>query len=155
MKTSLMIAALAAFALAGCATSPAGSSAETAALSRIAVTGVTQSAVARVIDKHATQADKEQAAARIVTVASALKALGDDSLASLPQVSAALAPMLDRLGLTPQERLNANLLVQALVVVVKERTDADKYVATINLLLDDVITAALAYLPAAAPAPPG
>ena len=80
-----------------------------------------------------------------------LRALGADSLSTLPQVNAALDPLLDRLNLSPVERRQADILVSALVAVGLERVDASKYVAEVAWLLDEVAASASAYLPAASP----
>lgn len=155
MKTLHVLAALAAFALAGCATAP-GSNAgpERAAISRIAISSVTQIAVGRVIQRdHADAATQVQRAQRVVVIATTLQSLGEDALATLPQATAALQPLLDRAGLDPLERIQANLLVEALVTAALERVkiETGPTYATIQLVLGDVIKAALVYLPAASP----
>ncbi len=137
----------------GCATAPGQRQSE---LSTVAIQLVTSKAVSLTVTRdHATPADIEKRAARIVTIASALQSLGGDALASLPAVTQALAPLVDRLELTPDERMQADILVRALVAAALENTNADKYVATVTVLLDDVIRSASYYLPAARAAPPG
>lgn len=137
----------------GCATAPGQRQSE---LSTVAIQLVTSKAVSMTVTRdHATPAEMEKRAARIVAIASALQSLGGDALASLPAVTQALAPLVDRLELTPDERMQADILVRALVAAALERTDADRYVATVTVLLEDVIRAASYYLLAAQPAPPG
>lgn len=156
MKTSRLILAVGVLGLlAGCATAPDGSAPpERAAVSRIAIQSVTSIAVGRVIERdNADAATKEQRAQRIVAIATALQSLGEDALATLPQATAALAPLLDRAELNPMERMQADLLVEALVAAALERVKLDGHpaYATINLVLNDVIRAASYYLPAASP----
>lgn len=134
--------------LAGCATTGAPSSND--AVLNLAVQSATLVAVDRVVSRdHATPADVEARAARIVNVASALKSLGSDKLSTLPLIRAELAPLLDRLNLSPLERAQADLLVQTLVAVALERTDVAKYEARVDFVLTEVIRAASAYLPPA------
>jgi hypothetical protein len=155
VKTHVLFAAIAALSLSACATAPGdGSPPERAAVSRIAITSVTSIAVGRVIERdNADAATKVQRAQRIVAIATALQSLGEDALATLPQATAALAPLLDRAELAPLERMQADLLVEALVAAALERVkvEAGPTYATINLVLGDVIRAASYYLPAASP----
>lgn len=155
MKTHVLLAAVAALSLSACATAPDSTAPpERAAVSRIAITSVTTIAVGRVIERDsADAATKEQRAQRIVAIATALQSLGEDALATLPQATAALAPLLDRAELTTLERMQADLLVEALVAAALERVKLDGHpaYATINLVLNDVIRAASYYLPAASP----
>lgn len=138
---------------AGCATT--GTSTSNDAVLNLAVQSATLVAVDRVVTRdHATPADVEARAARIVNVASALKALGGDKLSTLPLINSALAPLLDGLNLSPLERAQADLFVQTLVAVALERTDVGKYEAKVDVVLAEVIKAASAYLPAT-PAPTG
>lgn len=137
--------------LPGCATVPNDGSGR-AAVSRIALQTVTTVAVSRVIERdNATAAEKQKRAQRIVSVAVALQNAGDDALASLPAITQALAPLLDKADLNPLERAQADILARELVLAALEQTDASKYLATVNLLLADVIRIASYYLPAASP----
>lgn len=147
-KVNLVFAALLILVLAicGCATPPA---ADQSGLQTIALQFVTQTAVGRVIERdnadHATQVDRAQ---RIVTIATAVQALGADALSTLPQVTAALAPLLDRANLSPMERGQADILVQALAQAALERVKIDHGTttyATVNLVLTNVIIAAKRY----------
>lgn len=139
--------------LAGCATTRGDPPADTnEALAQVAV----QTAIAVAVDRTVTRGDAPDSivaerAGRIVLVVDSLKALGADSLSTLPQINAALAPLLDRLNLPPFERNQANLLVSALVSVGLKRVDASKYVAEVAFILDEVARDAAAYLPAASP----
>lgn len=145
-KSLALIACVSALALSACATSPGGRD----PVLDLAVQSATLVAVDRVVTRdHATPADVEVRALRIVNVATALKAAGADSLSTLPLIKAQLAPLLDGLNLSPLERAQASLLVDALVRVGLERTDVSKYVARVEFILDQVITAASAYLPPA------
>jgi phospholipase/lecithinase/hemolysin len=115
-------------------------------LVQAAIQSVTLVAVDRVVTRdHATPADVQARAARIVQIASALKALGSDKLSTLPLIKAELAPLLDKAGLTQLERAQADILVNALVTVALERTDVSDYVARVSFVLDEVIRAASAY----------
>jgi hypothetical protein len=139
--------------LAGCATTrgdaPRNSN---EVLAQIAVAGAINVGVERLVTRdNATAAEIEARAGRVFNVANSLKSLGSDALSTLPQIRNALDPLLDKLNLTPQERYQANLLVAALVAVGLERTDASKYIAQVSFVLDEVIRAASAYLPAASP----
>jgi hypothetical protein len=158
MKTSrVLVAALAAcsvLALSGCATAPPGQRSDTVGLSSVAIQTVTTIAVTRTISRdNASPELKQQRAQRVVAIATALQSLGDDALATLPQVTAALAPLLDKAGLTPEERLQADILVEALVKAALERVklDASPTYATVQLVLRDVIRAASIYLEPARP----
>lgn len=145
MKILATLTALAAVVLfAGCATNGKPND----ELSQIAVQAVTITAVDRVVSRdHATPAVQAERAAKIVKVASALKALGDDKLSTVPEITAALAPLLDKLDLAPLERAQANLLVQALVTVALQRTDTEHAISRVSYVLDQVIAAASAYAP--------
>lgn len=145
-KSLALIACVSALALSACTTAPG----QRDPVLDLAVQSATLVAVDRVVTRdHATQAEIEVRAARIVNVAAALKAAGADSLSTLPLIKAQLAPLLDGLNMTPLERAQAGLLVDALVRVGLERTDVSKYVARVEFILDNVINAASAYLPPA------
>lgn len=138
---------LATLGLNGCATT--GAPSQNDAVVQLAVQSATLIAVDRVVTRdHATPADIEARAARIVNVASALKALGGDKLSTLPLIRSQLSPLLDGLNLSPLERAQADLLVNALVAVGLERLDVDKYVARVDFILTEVIRAASVYTPA-------
>lgn len=158
MKTSLRIGVLLAACsmslLAGCATtrgdSPANSN---EVLAQIAVSGAITVAVDRLVTRgNAAPAEVEARAGRVLLIATSLKSLGSDALATLPQIRAALEPLLDKAHLSPMERAQADLLVSALVAVGLERTDAAKYIAQVAFILDELIRVSSAYLPAAEPA---
>lgn len=161
MKSKIQFLAFAAVLLigsllSGCATSPSGASSSNDAALQLATSVAINVAVERVVTRdRATQADIEARAGRIVIVTNALKALGSDKLTTLPLIRAALAPQLDKLGLTPFERNQADLLVDALITVALERVDVSQYEARVSFILDAVTKSALGYLPAATPAPPG
>lgn len=141
------IAAVAALVVAGCASAPRASG-DGAALSRIAIQAVTVTAVGRVVERdQASPALKAERAAKIIAIAKAVQALGDDTLSTLPAITAAVAPLLDKAGLSALERMQADLLVETLVTVALERTDGDKIIATVGYLLNDVIRAASYYVP--------
>lgn len=145
-KSLALIACVSALALSACTSAPG----QRDPVLDIAVQSATLIAVDRVVTRdHATPADIEARATRIVNVASALKALGGDKLSTLPLIRAELQPLLDRLNLSPLERAQADLLVNALVAVALERTDVDKYVARVDFVLTEVIRAASVYLPPA------
>jgi hypothetical protein len=153
---TLLLAAVSVFALsglAGCATAPIS---DTPTLSRVALKSVTTIAVSRVVERdNADAATKQARAERVTAIALTLQNLGDDVLATLPQAVDALKPLLDKAGLTPLERMQADILVEALVSAALQRIDLDKgnpTYATIRLVLDDVIRAASYYLQAAEPA---
>jgi hypothetical protein len=137
--------------LSGCATTAT----DTPTLSRVALKSVTTIAVGRVVERdNATPEQKRARAERITAIALTLQNLGDDALATLPQAVDALKPLLDKAGLTPLERMQADILVEALVAAALQRLDLDKgnpTYATIRLVLDDVIRAATYYLPPAEP----
>lgn len=138
---------------AGCATTRGDAPTnENEALARVAV----QTAVAVAVDRavshdNATPADAAVRAGRILIVVDSLKALGGDALSTLPQINAALAPLLERLNLSPFERNQANVLVSALVAVGLQRVDTSRYVSEVAFILDEVARDAAAYLPAATP----
>lgn len=116
-------------------------------LAQVALQGAIVAGVDRLVTRNnATPADIEARALRVINIASGLKALGSDSLSTLPKINAALAPMLDRLDLSPVERNQANLLVSALVTVGLERSNVRDYVAQVAFILDEVIRAAGAYV---------
>jgi hypothetical protein len=153
---TLLLAAVSVLALsglAGCATAPVS---DTPTLSRVALKSVTTIAVSRVVERdNADAATKQARAERVTAIALTLQNLGDDVLATLPQAVDALKPLLDKAGLTPLERMQADILVEALVSAALQRIDLDKgnpTYATIRLVLDDVIRAASYYLQAAEPA---
>lgn len=154
LVSMLVVLALVAV-LSGCATRPEGQPpTSNDVLLDIAVQSATLIAVDRVVTRdHASQAEIEARAGRILLIASSLKALGSDKLSTLPTIRAALNPLLDKASLTALERAQADLLVNALVAVALERTDVSKYVARVEFVLDELIKAASVYLPAAAPAP--
>lgn len=105
-------------------------------------------AVDRVVTRdHADASLQAERATRIVNVASALKSLGADKLSTLPQITEALAPLLDKLDLKPVERSQADALAAALVTVALQRTDTGKYLAPIAYVLDEVVKDAGYYLP--------
>lgn len=140
--------------IAGCATTR-GDAPQTSgeALARVAVQGAIAAAVDRVVTReHATAGDIETRASHVLFVVTSLKAFGGDALSTLPQINAALAPLLDRLNLSPLERNQANLLVSALVTVGLDRVDASKYIAEVAFILDEVGRDAAGYLPRPAPA---
>jgi hypothetical protein len=146
-----IVTALAVLALSACATTSAPTPNDT--VLNLAVQSATLIAVDRVVTRdHATPADIEARASRIVNIASALKALGGDKLSTLPLIKSQLSPLLDNLNLSPLERAQADLLVNTLVAVGLERLDVDKYVARVDFILTEVIHAASVYLPAT-PAP--
>jgi hypothetical protein len=148
----LLACTVPALSLTACATT--GAPSQNQAVIDLAIKSATLIAVDRVVTRdHATPADIEARAGRIVLVASSLKALGTDALSTLPLIKAALAPQLDKLNLSPLERAQADLLVQTLVAVALERTDVSKYEARVDAVLTAVIDAASVYLPAATPAP--
>lgn len=156
LRLATALAALSLTVLAGCATTGDAPRTSNEALAQIAVQAVIVTAVDRVVSRdNATLADIETRATRIVNVASALKSLGADQLSTLPQINEALAPLLDRLDLTPLERQQANLLVSALAAVALERADVSGYVARVAYVLDEVIRSASAYLPAVSWTPAG
>lgn len=133
----------------GCATTRNGGD---NALQRVAVQSAVIIAVDRVVSRDNASAEvSAERAARVLLVVDSLKALGADSLSTLPQIKAALDPLLDKLNLSPLERRQADILVSALVTVGLERVDASKYVAEVAWLLDEVAASASAYLPAASP----
>jgi hypothetical protein len=147
MKILPVALVLSALALTGCATSPAT---DTPTLSRVALKSVTTIAVGRVVERdNATPEQKAARAERITAIALTLQNLGDDALSTLPLAVDALKPLLDKAGLTPLERMQADILVEALVAAALQRVDIDKNptYATIRLVLDDVIRAAAYYLP--------
>lgn len=150
-----MCAVLTLAILGGCATAPGGSPpSSNDAMVGLAIQSATLVAVDRVVSRdHATPAEASARALKIVNVASALKALGGDKLSTLPLIKSALDPLLDSLNLSPLERSQADLLVSALVTVGLERVDVDKYIARVEVILDAVIQAASAYIPAEAPPP--
>jgi hypothetical protein len=154
-KINLVFAVLALLVvglLTGCASAPTN---DTPTLSRVALKSVTTIAVGRVVERdNATPEQKRARAERITAIALTLQNLGDDALATLPQAVDALKPLLDKAGLTPLERMQADILVEALVAAALQRLDLDKgnpTYATIRLVLDDVIRAATYYLPPAEP----
>jgi hypothetical protein len=148
LRLAAAVAALSLTVLAGCATTRG----EGDPLARVAVQSAVVIAVDRVVTRdNGTPAEVEARAARILLVVDSLKALGADALSTLPQINAALNPLLDRLNLSPLERQQANILISALVAVGLERTDASKYVAQVSWLLDEVARSASVYLPAASP----
>lgn len=156
LRIGVLLAACSMTLLAGCATTGGAPRSSSEALAQIAVQAVIVTAVDRVVSRdHATLADIEHRATRIVNVASALKALGSDALSTLPQINEALSPLLERLDLTPLERAQANLLVSALVAVALERTDVSGHVSRVSYVLDEVIRSASAYLPEVGLAPSG
>ncbi len=121
-------------------------------LAQVAVSTAISIGVDRLVTRdHAAPADIEARAGKIYLVATSLKSLGSDALSTLPQIRAALDPLLDKLNLSPDERRNADVLVSALVAVGLERTDAAKYVAQVSFVLDEVIRVSSGYLPAASP----
>lgn len=148
-RSLALLAAVSVLALSACATT-GGAPPSNDAVTNLAVQSATLIAVDRVVTRdHATPADIEARATRIVNVASALKALGSDKLSTLPAIRAALAPQLDKLNLTPLERAQADLLVQTLVAVGLERLDVAKYEAQVDFILTEVIHAASVYIPPA------
>ena len=151
MKRILIpLAAAAVLALAGCASAPT-STGESAALQRVAVQVAVGIAVERTVTRdNASQAEIQARAMRILVVVNSLKALGADSLSTLPLVKAALAPQLDKLNLSPFERRQADILVTALVTAGLQRVDASEYIAKVSWLLDEIAADASAYLPAPA-----
>ncbi len=149
----LIAAVLLLAVLEGCATtSGAPPTNSNEALAQLAVSGAISVAVDRIVTKdHATPADIEARAGKILLVATSLKALDSGALSTLPKINAALDPLLAKLNLTTQERIQANLLVSALVSVGLERVDAAKYLAQVSFVLDEVIRDSSAYLPTASP----
>jgi hypothetical protein len=144
---ALVLAALALFS--GCATTPG---ADTSTLSRVALKSVTTIAVGRVVERdNATPEQARARAERITAIALTLQGLGDDALSTLPLVMDALKPLVDKAGLTSLERMQADILIEALTAAALQRIDLDKNptYATIRLVLDDVIRAAAYYLPPA------
>jgi hypothetical protein len=143
MKFRMTLAGFVLASLVGCATMT-GAPADP--VSQLAVQAVTVTAVDRVVSRdNATPALKAERAAKIVSVANALKALGDDKLSTVPHITAALAPLLDKLNLDPLERVQANLLVQALITVALQRTDTEHAISRVSYVLDQVVAAASAY----------
>lgn len=152
-KGFAIIALVCAASLTGCATAP-GANGEGAQLSRVAIQVVTSAAVREVVTRdNATPAKAAERASRVVAIATTLQTLGEDALATLPQAVEALSPLLDKAGLDPFERQQADLLVQALVAAALERVKIEKgsTYATVNLVLTDVIRFASYYLEPAAP----
>ena len=137
---------------AGCASNP--TTGPNAPLYNAATQLVASAAVRETVTRgHASQEVIEARAGRIVTIAQTLKALGSDDLATLPAVTIALNGLLDKAGLDPHERLQADILAKALLAAVGDRVDVADRLASINLVLDAVISSAMLYLPEAAPAP--
>jgi hypothetical protein len=151
LRIAGLLAACSLSVLAGCATTRGDAPRDSnEVLAQIAVSTAVTIAVDRLVTRdHATPAEAEARAGRVLLVASSLKSLGSDALATLPQIRAALDPLLDKANLSPAERMQADLLVSALVAVGLERTDAAKYVAQVSFILDEVIRVSSAYLPAA------
>lgn len=143
----VLIVALLFVLLTGCASVPTN---DTPTLSRVALKSVTSIAVGRVVERdNASPAVKQARAEKITGIALTLQNLGDDALSTLPLAVDALKPLLDKAGLTPLERAQADILVEALVSAALARLDIDKgnaTYATIRLVLDDVIRAASYYL---------
>lgn len=151
LRIGVLLAACSMTLLAGCATTrgdaPTNSN---EVLAQVAVSSAITVAVDRLVTRdHASQAEVEARAGRVLLIASSLKSLGSDALSTLPQIRAALDPLLDQLHLSPTERVQADLLVSALVAVGLERTDAAKYISQVAFVLDELIRVSSAYLPAA------
>jgi hypothetical protein len=151
LRLGVLLAACSLSLLTGCAvTSGQAPRNSNEVLAQVAVSGAITVAVERLVTRdRATPAEVEARAARVVLVVDSLKALGSDALATLPQIRAALDPLLDRLNLSPGERHQADLLVAALVAVGLERVDAAKHIARVSFVLDELHRAASEYLPRA------
>jgi hypothetical protein len=137
------IAVLCLVALSGCASMKANDPLNRAATQLIASVAVRET----VTRSNASPEVIVARAGRVLAIASALKSLGNDEIATIPAVTAALNSLLDKAGLDPHERIQADFLAQALLSAVNARYDVGDKLASINLVLDAVILSAQAYLP--------
>ena len=142
-KILATLTAIAAVALSGCATMKANDPLNRAATQLIASVAVRET----VTRSNASPEVIVARAGRVLSIATALKALGNDEIATIPAVTAALNSLLDKAGLDPHERIQADFLAQALLSAVNARYDVGDKLASINLVLDAVILSAQAYLP--------
>lgn len=109
---------------------------------------ITNTAVGNVVRKGTNDpAVWAERAGKIVTIAQEVEALGTDQVATVPEVLAALTPIMAKAHLAPDEQATADILVTELVAVANQQKDAASIKATIHLILSDVIASAQLYVP--------
>lgn len=141
---SLVLLFVFSFVLSGCSSTPTQTQETTAMVVINAAVGVT------VQKGTSDQSIWAERATRIVSVAKQLQGLNSDDISTLPALSAALAPLIDKLDLPPPDRIAANLLVASLSQIVdqqKDKINSDTKVA-IQFALQTTIDAASVYIPA-------
>lgn len=86
---------------------------------------------------------------QILSIAKQLKALDAGAVADLPAITAALGPLIAKAALPPAEALAANVLIAALSQVIQQNLGNTSLPtsAAIQLVLDDIISAASVYVP--------
>lgn len=138
-----LLAFLVASALFGCSTTPTLDQ-------RAAVTVVIDAAVGVAVQNGSKDPVRWAARAKqIQSIAKQLQVLAAGDAATLPALTIALQPMLDKLALTPVDQVAANALIAALSQVIQQNTGKLDANATqvIAEVLSDVITAASVYVP--------
>jgi len=88
-------------------------------------------------------------AAKVLSIARQLQAIEQGQIATLPALTAALAPLIAQAQLAPAEQLAANTLIAALAQVIQQNAGNVNLPtqATIQLILSNVILAASVYIP--------
>lgn len=133
----------------GCATKPTTTGA-------IAIDATIGAAVAIAVQRDSSDpAVWAKRAKLIASVVETVRPLATSDSVSVPALAAAVGPLLDRANLQPAERIAANSLVTALVLVIDANTAPDSPQAvTVVMVLDSVSKAAAVYLNLGQSAPP-
>lgn len=129
------------YGLAGCATKPTQTGA-------IAIDATVGAAVAITVQRDTSDPAVWAKRARLITsVVETVRPLATGDAVSVPALAAAVGPLLDKANLKPAERIAANSLVTALVLVIDANTAPDSPQAvTVVMVLDSVSKAAAVYL---------
>lgn len=127
----------------GCSSQP------TSAVQQTGITVLVSAAVAVTVQKGTQNPEIwAKRAGTILSVAKQLQGLEQGTVATLPALTAALQPLIDKANLSPGERLEANTLTLALAQLIEanRRPDRDEQ-ASIKLVLQTVVQAASVYVP--------
>lgn len=137
----LLAACVFGVALPGCKTTPTPTQA-------VVLDSTVSAAVAIALQRETADPAVWAKRARILLdVVTAVRPLADDEAVSLPALTAAVFPVLDRANLKPSERIAANSLVSALALVIDANTPPDSPVAvTVRSVLDSAARAAAVYV---------
>ncbi len=140
--------------LAMCMTGMHACSSQPTQLQQTGVTVLVTAAVAVHIQRGTQDATVwAKRAGQILDVAKQLQALEQGTVATLPALTQALTPLIERANLSPGERLAANSLTLALAQLIEaNRRPGSTEEASIRLVLQTVVDAASVYVPLAPPA---